>query len=151
SLRSFLLQRVDQQLSSGWQVVLHALNDPNDTSPGPPGSSSLPPGTFGEVMDADGHVIGKPVWLYQSSGSKPSLPAKLPTPGEAAAPRVDRHHRRRDRRGRTVAQDRGREPQDRGGKARVGAECDARPDRAGVRGAEGLGGSPPPLPRGRVP
>jgi len=36
-------------------------------------------------MDADGRVIGQPVWLYQSSGPKPSLPAKLPTPGAPAA------------------------------------------------------------------
>ena len=43
SLRSFLVQRVDQQLASGWQVVAQAINDPTDAlQPGGPfGSLSL--------------------------------------------------------------------------------------------------------------
>jgi two-component system OmpR family sensor kinase len=80
SLRSFLIQRVDQQLVSGWPAVTRALSDPTD--PGPFGSlPPLPPGTYAEVRDATGNLIGQPVWLYGKKGAKPSLPSTLPSPG----------------------------------------------------------------------
>ena len=86
SLRSFLLQRVDQQFADGAQVVLHAINDPQDPRPGPFGPSrALPPGTFGEVLDTSGKRIGGPVWLYESSGPMPDLPANIHRPADGPA------------------------------------------------------------------
>src|ERR1041385_5398507 len=76
SLRSFLIKRVDQQLGSGWPVVLRALNDENDQQGrgGPFGETpALPPGTYGVVMDSGGNALVGPVWLYGVTGApKPS-------------------------------------------------------------------------------
>jgi two-component system, OmpR family, sensor kinase len=83
SLRSSLLKRVDQQLASGAGFVLHQINDPTDafTQNGPFGSSPLPPGTYGVVLDAAGHALRDPAWLYGRVGPKPSLPSTPPPPG----------------------------------------------------------------------
>jgi two-component system OmpR family sensor kinase len=81
SLRSFLVQRVDQQLASGWQVVAQAINDPTDAlQPGGPfGSSPLPAGTYGLLVDGRGHQLAPPVWLYGQKGPTPSLPSTKPS------------------------------------------------------------------------
>ncbi len=87
SLRSFLLTRVDQQLSGGWPVVAHALEDPGDRfGTGPFGSAPLPPGTYGEVRDESGHVLGTPVFLYGLTQARPSLPKTLARPTSSKDP-----------------------------------------------------------------
>ena len=99
SLRSFLIQRVDQQLASGGGFVLGALNNPGDgdgDGGGPSGhfgAQPLPPGTFAEVLDADGQVIAGPVFLFGVTDQPaPDLPSPLPRRG-SAGPRRSRSDR----------------------------------------------------------
>jgi two-component system OmpR family sensor kinase len=83
SLRSSLINRLDQQLASGAGFVLHQINDPNDafTQNGPFGSAPLPAGTYGVVVDASGNAVRDPAWLYGRTGPKPLLPSKPPPSG----------------------------------------------------------------------
>jgi two-component system OmpR family sensor kinase len=83
SLRSSLLKRVDQQLESGAGFVLHQINEPNDpfSQSGPFGSSPLPPGTYGVVLDGAGHQVRDPAWLYGRVGPRPVLPSMPPPSG----------------------------------------------------------------------
>jgi two-component system OmpR family sensor kinase len=83
SLRSFLIQRVDQQLASGTGFVLDQINhqdgDGHPFGPGGGGSAPLPGGTFGQVVDSSGKVVAGPVVLYGVTGyPAPALPSKLP-------------------------------------------------------------------------
>jgi two-component system OmpR family sensor kinase len=84
--RSFLRQRVDQQLAAAQGVVDHSLDQRGATGsqPAPPSRPasrvSLPPGTFGQRRDPSGKVVGPNIVL--SYGEKalppPKLPAKIP-------------------------------------------------------------------------
>jgi two-component system, OmpR family, sensor kinase len=96
--RSFLLQRVDQQLSAATGTLGHALDErgvpggfaepDHDGRPGsgggprPPGGDAgvgLPPGTYGQRRDAAGNVLGAQVISYgQTVKARPALPARLP-------------------------------------------------------------------------
>jgi two-component system OmpR family sensor kinase len=91
--RSFLLDRTDQQAAAARGAVEHELYDESDRDlPGPPPGAgpggrddvNLPPGTYGERRDANGHVVGSPVFLTydQSSLPRPEIPSHL-EPGEA--------------------------------------------------------------------
>jgi two-component system OmpR family sensor kinase len=93
--RSFLLDRVDQQLRAAPLALAHELADngvgrapgPGGYGPGPPGGGperSLPQGTWGARYDAAGDRIGSPV-VFQygedtSGAAQPRLPRRL-TPG----------------------------------------------------------------------
>ena len=86
SLRSFLLERFDQQLGSSVPVVEHALTDPND-----PFVSLLPTGTVGILKDSTGATLVRRTFSYDSSAAavpQPDLPADL-NPG--TGPNADVH------------------------------------------------------------
>jgi len=84
SLRSFLLTRVDQQLSEARYPVLAALASDRQL-PGPrqrPGGprANLPPGTYGALLDSAGTVLSRVTYSYGQSGtSVPKLPSSLPS------------------------------------------------------------------------
>jgi two-component system, OmpR family, sensor kinase len=84
SLRSFLLNRVDQQLLAGRALVAKAIVDEQDLPnllPGGPRLASVlvPPGTFGALRGADGRSIGEvSVGLPQEELAPPALPAPEP-------------------------------------------------------------------------
>jgi two-component system, OmpR family, sensor kinase len=95
--RSFLLDRVDQQVQSGLVPVAFELRLPG-TRPArapdgrrfplagllgrrPPGvgPASLPPGTFGELIGPDGKVLRQRAFTYgEPAPSPPNLPAHPP-------------------------------------------------------------------------
>jgi len=83
SLRSFLLERVDQQLREARGAVALQLASTQipglpDQSDGP-GQPSLPPGTYGELRDAQGNVLNKITFAYGSDTQPtPRLPSPLP-------------------------------------------------------------------------
>jgi two-component system OmpR family sensor kinase len=87
SLKSFLLQRVDQQLIDAQHPVSFAINRQAKGGfgplPGPGDFGSLPPGTFGEALDAAGKIIGGApvVFRYGAAPPTPNLPSPLPLPG----------------------------------------------------------------------
>jgi two-component system OmpR family sensor kinase len=86
--RSFLRQRVDQQLAAAQGVVDHSLDQQgaivSGGRPEPQSRSAsrvnLPPGTFGQRRDPSGKVVGNNIVL--SYGEKalppPKLPARIP-------------------------------------------------------------------------
>src|SRR5207244_9226109 len=87
--RSFLVNRVDQQLRAESSAVDRVLDEyvngeqPNPFGPGPTGVS-VPPGTWGAFLDGSGHIV-KAV-RFAVPGQQvpaPSLPARLP--GSSAA------------------------------------------------------------------
>jgi two-component system OmpR family sensor kinase len=88
SLRSFLLQRVNQQLLAGRLPVLHQLEEGRpfpERGPGDAGSSLVPPGTFGEVRGSDGSILRKTVFRYGAPApAEPALPSELPRRGAPA-------------------------------------------------------------------
>jgi two-component system, OmpR family, sensor kinase len=92
SLRSFLMTRVDQQLTSAVGPMAEALKSslkPADLPGGglPPGSPPihLPPGTYGEVRDSTGRTVDKVQFTYgDTSIAPPSIPKELPA-SEAGA------------------------------------------------------------------
>ena len=84
ALQSSLVQNVDTQLLA----IDHAaqdLLDPGGQPPfagggGDPGSSQLPPGTYGELLDASGHVSGGGELyggIITTTQSHPTLPATI--------------------------------------------------------------------------
>lgn len=82
ALRSYLLDRVDQQLRSAPRSVLSALSQPGLPGAGPdPGSDGgdqmLPEGTYGVILNASGDAIGDPV-VFGYGGTAPS-PPNLPS------------------------------------------------------------------------
>jgi len=102
--RSFLLERVDQQLQEAGPQLAHALADqgvgraPGGPGPGGPGgpgggpggpgggpAPTLPPGTWGARYDRDGERIGSPVAIVYGETAEdlpqPRLPATI-EPGE---------------------------------------------------------------------
>jgi len=83
SLRAFLLERVDQQLREARGPVALTLASsqipglPDQT--GGPGRPNLPPGTYGELRDAQGVVLNKISFAYGSETQPtPQLPSPLP-------------------------------------------------------------------------
>jgi two-component system OmpR family sensor kinase len=88
SLRSFLLERVDQQLREARLPVAMTLasglsgdlpfGSPNDR-PAP----NLPPGTFGQVRDTGGAILNTLSFSYGDDQPAPVLPDTLP-PGDVA-------------------------------------------------------------------
>lgn len=104
--RSFLLTRVDQQVLSALPVISTQLRIDNT----PAGENFrrrhlparlfggqfrsralaiLPPGTFGELRNANGTVLRSRTFSYSASaGASPVLPASLPTSPPGSAPHV---------------------------------------------------------------
>jgi two-component system OmpR family sensor kinase len=98
--RSFLLDRVDQQVKTALLPLSHQLDAQLRPSPdsgpatggrgdggargrgfGPPGPKDVnpPPGTYGQRRSATGKVLASTTFDYsQSSSSVPDIPAKLP-------------------------------------------------------------------------
>jgi two-component system, OmpR family, sensor kinase len=83
SLRSFLVTRVDQQLTGARIPVLHALassgaNFPGSVPEAPAAAPLLPPGTYGAVLNESGQTVSEVAFAYGGSTSPaPSLPAGL--------------------------------------------------------------------------
>jgi two-component system, OmpR family, sensor kinase len=76
ALRSYLVNRVDQQLRSSPRPVLFALSQPGLSDGGPPpdgGDQMLPEGTYGVILDASGGPVGDPV-VFDYGGTAPSPP-----------------------------------------------------------------------------
>jgi two-component system, OmpR family, sensor kinase len=90
SLHSFLFTRVDQQVHDARAPVVIALQDQLGSGSGLPtggglGRALLPPGTFGELLDASNKRVGDPVTFgYGQATAAPILPAHLPTPSAGA-------------------------------------------------------------------
>ena len=85
SQQSFLLQRVDQQLTAAQLPVLRALENTGSGLPGnvptvPPGDSAvLPPGTYGCWIDHSGQIVDQVTFSYGGSTPPvPALPSDLP-------------------------------------------------------------------------
>jgi two-component system OmpR family sensor kinase len=96
--RSFLLDRVDQQVESAFVPLAFQLRvrDGADRragtdrppppqlpfgrrSPGVGASAALPPGTFGEILDAHGTVLRRRTFTYgERTGATPAIPASPP-------------------------------------------------------------------------
>ena len=80
SLRSFLLERVDQQLVAARVPVLRALSEGgrislSDLGVSPGEVPQLPPGTYGEVLDTAGEALATVTFAY---GGSVAVPAALP-------------------------------------------------------------------------
>ncbi|HQG03429.1 MAG TPA: ATP-binding protein [Thermoleophilia bacterium] len=112
SLRSFLLDRVDQQLEDARIPIAKALST-GAGSPGSPfgdqsaGQSQIPPGTYGELRDATGAVLVGQSWAYSADEQPiPDLPESLPDAkdGETVLFSADAQERG-DTRFRVLAQD----------------------------------------------
>ena len=86
SLRSSLLNRVDQQLTAAEFPVAHALGEgrPFPGNPGGP-DSQFPAGTYGAVLDSKGVALKDRTFTYEgyagTAPPKPSLPSTLPRLG----------------------------------------------------------------------
>jgi two-component system, OmpR family, sensor kinase len=90
SLRSFLLNRVDEQLVEAWAPVSIALTRTLEaqqpTSPAEARGDLLPPGTYGAWLDAEGKVRDWVVFTYGDDEiATPVLPAPLPQSDEGVA------------------------------------------------------------------
>jgi two-component system, OmpR family, sensor kinase len=88
ALRSFLYQRVDQQLDTAHMSLEARLNSdsggprfgPGGNGPDRDGTAdTLAPGVFVEVRDAAGNISGTPVPAHQTGGSQltPRLPSRI--------------------------------------------------------------------------
>ncbi len=96
SLRSFLLERVDQQLREAQVPVARALavgaqsRDLPFGPPGDPGQANLPPGTFGQLRDGSGATLNTISFTYgDAEEPTPVLPDPLPnTTGDDGRPRA---------------------------------------------------------------
>jgi two-component system OmpR family sensor kinase len=94
SLRSFLFDRIDQQLADAQLPITRALSA-GSTDAGPPfgedapGRSQLPPGTYGELRDATGEVLASRSWTYSTEQQPvPALPSPLPGADRSAMTRL---------------------------------------------------------------
>jgi two-component system, OmpR family, sensor kinase len=90
SLRTFVLRRVDQQLVAGRGLVLQRVltggGDPFHEHGDGPDSALIPGGTYGEVRDGRGNVVGRPVTFgFGTAPPAPTLPSRLPRAGAPAA------------------------------------------------------------------
>jgi two-component system OmpR family sensor kinase len=109
--RSFLLDRVDQQVFSALgplstQLRLHSERAGSSAgarrpdfpafllggrrSPGPtPRATILPPGTFGELRDPSGKVLERRTFSYgERTAPAPALPSRLPVTARGGSPHV---------------------------------------------------------------
>ncbi len=103
--RSFLLTRVDQQVLSAVVPFSAALRfeqpqfGPFPRRRPPPGfgsgreagqrrSTFLPPGTFGELLGADRHVLRRRTFSYGGNEPAPTLPAHFPISRSGASPQL---------------------------------------------------------------
>jgi two-component system OmpR family sensor kinase len=91
--RSFLLERVDNQLETAVPAMEHELLDGGRGEPQPRGGGGpprvgLPPGTYGELRDASGAVVGDPfvVSYAETRPAVPDLPRDLPANGTTTVP-----------------------------------------------------------------
>ncbi|HEY7666741.1 MAG TPA: HAMP domain-containing sensor histidine kinase [Actinomycetota bacterium] len=85
ALRSFLLDRVDQQLVTARQPAAIALSTDAGGGPGgPPGGVFIPPGTYAEFRDAEGDVVNAITFSYQEAGVDPGLRIPEALPGSGA-------------------------------------------------------------------
>ncbi len=93
ALRSYLLDRVDQQAVDGVEQVGHQLAEsryPDDGPGGGPGPArQLPEGTYGALRDSRGRVVDDFVFSY-GAGSlpRPIVPAELPLTTSRDEPRL---------------------------------------------------------------
>jgi two-component system OmpR family sensor kinase len=88
SLKTFLYQRVDQQLRDGVSPAVSALNATYETHGGGPGgprhdegTPNLPQGTYAAVLGPDGTVVTELVAAFPGqtpSAARPVLPTSLP-------------------------------------------------------------------------
>jgi two-component system, OmpR family, sensor kinase len=91
SLRSFLMERVDQQLRAARVPVTMTLSSGTSTSqlpfgPGGPDQTNLPPGTYGQLRDGSGAILNTISFTYgQSDQPTPVLPDPLPGSGTQAS------------------------------------------------------------------
>ena len=84
--RSFLLERVDQQLAGAPPAMERVLTEGFRPEPDhrdgdrPPPGADLPPGTYGELRDRNGDLIGQPqeFSLFEQRTQRLALPADLP-------------------------------------------------------------------------
>ncbi len=88
SLRSFLLERVDQQLRDARVPVARALSSgPGSALPFDPTrdgrDGNLPPGTYGQVRDANGSILNTVTFSYGGDEPAPVLPDPLPSAARA--------------------------------------------------------------------
>lgn len=84
SLRSFLLERVDQQLRDARVPVARTLasglsGELPFGSPGERPAPNLPPGTYGQVRDAGGAILNTLSFSYSDDEPAPLLPDTLPS------------------------------------------------------------------------
>ena len=81
ALQSSLVQNVDTQLMAIDHAAENVLDSggqqPFPGGGGDPGSSQLPPGTYGELLDASGHATGGGLYggIVTTTQSHPTLPA----------------------------------------------------------------------------
>ncbi len=130
--------------SSGPHYRVYAQGDPEDTGVT---IAAVPltdvEQTLGRLLLVEGLVIGGVLLLL---GVSAFFVVRLgPAPAEP-----HRGHRRADRRRRPLATGEPRDHEDRGRPPRPGPERDARPPRAGVRGAHRQRRAAPPVPRRRL-
>ena len=83
SLRSFLLERVDQQLREARVPVARTLarglaGGLPFGSPGDRPAPNLPPGTYGQVLDSGGSILSTVSFSYGNDQPAPVLPDPLP-------------------------------------------------------------------------
>ena len=91
SLRSFLFTRVDQQLQAARFPVLPDLQEPGGgpfSVGGGPGSSFEPQGTYAELRDASGNLLGQP--LRNDYGARPKPDPILPSNLSSSGTNADR-------------------------------------------------------------
>jgi two-component system OmpR family sensor kinase len=94
SLRSFLFDRVDQQLEDAQYPIARALSTGTTGAGSPfgqdaPGRSQLPPGTYGELRDATGTVLNAITIKYADVKlPTPALPTPLPGSGKTSITRL---------------------------------------------------------------
>ncbi|HEY6887553.1 MAG TPA: HAMP domain-containing protein, partial [Solirubrobacter sp.] len=82
SQRSFLLDRVDAQLTGATFALQHQLggDDPYDAGPhrgGPPPGGGAPQDTYGQLRDGTGKVIASGFLGQDETGTAPRLPADI--------------------------------------------------------------------------
>ena len=82
SQRSFLLDRVDSQLTGATFALEHQLggDEPKDSGPrrgGPPPGGGAPQDTFGQLRTSSGTVINSGFLGQDETGEKPVLPADI--------------------------------------------------------------------------